>query len=453
MPKLSATVLTTKSVAAARATEKRRVELWDGRTGLGLRVSPSGEKTWVVRYRTPDGRQPRMTLGLAGDVPDALDLKSARERAIAIRGEAREGGDPAGDLRRQTEATRAEPIRTVGDLAEDYFKQTEDGRYRATKRRKKPETIVAERRLWRRRVKPDMGLINLDKLRRQDVRGLLQRIADEAPIQSNRALALIRGMLNFAVSIERLPINPIAGLKAISEERPRERILSDAELETLWKALDCPGDLALRTEAGDARLQVGAAVAIAIKLSMLLLQRRSEIAGMRKDELRLAEAVWVIGQRRMKAGRTHLVPLGAQAVKLIEQAIALQDDDTSPFVFPAPWRKLSGRSIEGGAMSHALSDIYRACEIEGATLHDLRRTGAANMASERLKTAPVVISRVLGHTLDSGGASMVTARHYAIYDYASEKREAVQAWEDLLLKIVAGAKPASEKDGDPVHRS
>lgn len=127
----------------------------------------------------------------------------------------------------------------------------------------------------------------------------------------------------------------------------------------------------------------------------------------------------------------------AHAVTLIREALALQTDDSSPFVFPAPWRKLAEKSIEGGALSHALSDIYAALQIESATLHDLRRTGAANMASERLKIAPVVISRVLGHTLDSGGGSMVTARHYAIYDYATEKREALAAWEALLMRIVS----------------
>ncbi len=365
-----------------------------------------------------------------------MDLKTARDKAIAIRGEARDGGDPAGDQRRQAAAKKAEPIKTVDDLATSYFTQTEDGRYRATRRRKKAETIVVERRLWKSRLKAELGSINLDKLRRQDVKSLLQNIADEAPIQSNRALALVRGMLNFAVAIERIPINPIAGLKAVSEERPRERILSDVELKLLWNALARPVDLVRETAKGPVKLMVSDAVAIGLKLAIVLLQRRSEVAGMRKDELRLDEAVWVIGSARMKAGRTHLVPLPSSAVDLIREAIALQTDGKSPFVFPAPWRKLADKSIEGGALSHALSDIYAAIGIEGATLHDLRRTGAANMASERLKVAPVVISRVLGHTLDSGGGSMVTARHYAIYDYASEKRAALTAWEALLSKIV-----------------
>lgn len=437
MPKLSETVLTAKSVAAARALNGQRREIWDGRTGLGLRISPSGEKTWVVRYRTIDGRQPRMTLGPVGDGPGALDLRKARERAIAVRGEARDGGDPAGDRRRKATEAKTETIKTVADLADAYFEQTEDGRYRATRRRKKPETIVVERRLWRGRLKPELGAIALDKLRRQDVRGLIQRIADEAPIQSNRALALIRGMLNFAVSIERIPINPIAGLKAVGEERPRERVLNDDELKRLWAGLSLPIDLVRPTDAGPVEVHVSDAVGIAIKLSLILLQRRTEIAGMRKDELRLDQAVWVIGQSRMKAGKTHLVPLPDLAVSLIREALALQgDNDASDFVFPAPWRKLAERPIEGGAMSHALSDIYAAIGISGATLHDLRRTGAANMASERLKVQPIVISRVLGHTLDGGGGSIITARHYAIYDYAAEKRAALQGWERLLLNIV-----------------
>jgi NAD(P)-dependent dehydrogenase (short-subunit alcohol dehydrogenase family) len=43
---------------------------------------------------------------------------------------------------------------------------------------------------------------------------------------------------------------------------------------------------------------------------------------------------------------------------------------------------------------------------------------------------------VLGHSSDTGGAAAVTLAHYALYNYASEKRSALEAWEALLLEIV-----------------
>jgi hypothetical protein len=68
--------------------------------------------------------------------------------------------------------------------------------------------------------------------------------------------------------------------------------------------------------------------------------------------------------------------------------------------------------------------------------HDLRQTGAKIIVSERLGFAPQVVSRVLSHRTDYGGAALVTIRHYAIHNYAPEKRRAFDAWEGLLLEIV-----------------
>lgn len=437
MGKATAIRLTAKAVQSAKADPSKRVEVWDALCpGLCLRITPQGAKTWVVRYRTKDGRQPRMSLGPAGSGEG--DLQKARDRATEIRRIARDGGDPAAAKRAEAVEARAQTIRTMQDLVDEYFKLTTEGKYRATKRGKKAATIAAEKRLWDFRLKADLGKRQVEAVKRADVRGLLEGIADTAPIQSNRALALLRGIFNFAVTRERLAVNPIARLEAVGEEIARERILTDAEIKALWLGLE--NTSGLRIQKGDALVpvHVSPAVSVALRLSILTLQRRSEVAGMRKDELRLEEAVWLIGGDRMKNGRPHLVPLSPDALTLIREALAMQSDHDSPFVFPTPWRKLEGRPIDGGALSHALADVYSALGIEGANLHDLRRTGASAMASERLKVAPVVISRVLAHTLDAAGGAAVTARHYALYDYAAEKRTALSSWSNLLATIVHG---------------
>lgn len=439
MGKATAIKLTSKAVLAAKADPAKRVELWDAVCpGLCLRITSQGAKSWVVRYRTKDGRQPRMTLGTAGDNLGDLTLVEARDRASEIRRIARDGGDPAAKKRAEAAEAKAQTIRTMQDLADNYFELTANGRYRATKRGKKPATIAAEKRLWEFRLKADLGKRQVEAVRRADVRGILESIADTAPIQSNRALALLRSMFNFAVTRERLSVNPIARLDPVGEEVARERILTDAEIKTLWLGLENTAGLFIEKDGERQPVHVSPAVSLALRLSILTLQRRGEVAGMRRDELRLDEATWLIGGDRMKNGRPHLVPLSPDAVQMIRDALALQDDDSSPFVFPSPWRKLDGKPIDGGALSHALSDIYAALGITGANLHDLRRTGASAMASERLKVAPVVISRVLAHTVDAAGGAAITARHYALYDYATEKRSALCAWANLLGVIVKG---------------
>lgn len=439
MPKISAKVLTAEAVKAAKAKPGQRLELRDLKSsGLCLRVTDKGSKTWVVRYRTADGRQPRFTIGTAGELPGDLSLADARDRASEIRRLARDGGDPATAKREAAAEARAVTVRTLDDLAEAFFTASETGRYRATKRGKKAETVAAERRLWKFRLKKPLGHRPYKAVDRAEVRKVLQDIADEAPVQSNRARALLRSIFNYAIHEMMIATNPVVGVPAIGEETARDRVLTDDEIRSVWLALLDSTGLKVGEGEAEKNLQISPEVRIALRLSMLTLQRRTEISGMRRDELRLDEASWIIGRERTKNKKPHLVPLSEPALQLIRDALALHDDDASAFVFPSPWEKLAGQPIDGGALSHALSDLYAALKIEDANLHDLRRTGASAMASERLLVAPIVISRALNHTTDSGGGAAVTARHYAIHDYAKEKRAALNAWATLLGVVVEG---------------
>mgnify|MGYP002723421649 CR=1 FL=1 len=447
MPKTSAFILTEKAVRAARAGPGQRLELWDARAvGLCLRVSEKG-KIWVVRYRTIDGRQPRQTLGPAGDGPGDISLAEARDRASELRRLAREGDDPAARKRRAAVKARTEALRTVGDLAESFFSKTASGEYRATRSGKKPETLAGERRLWAFRLKDKLSKQPLDHVTRGDIQAVLTEIAHEAPIQSNRARALLRSMFNFAIREDRLGSNPVAGIMALGDEIPRDRVLTDREIRTVWRALDDSAGLIVREGAKTKPLYISPAVRIALKLALLTLQRRSEISGMRVDELRLEEGTWTISRERTKNGRAHLVPLSPLALELVRTALSLRENQASAFVFPSPWKRLRHKPIENGAMSHVLSDIYNATGICDANLHDLRRTGASNMASERLLVPPIVISRVLNHTLDAGGGAAVTMRHYALHEYAREKRAALNGWAALLWSITSGGEQADRRAG------
>lgn len=441
MPKVSSVVLTDRKVLSAKAEAGGRLELWDARIpGLCLRVAGSGKKTWVVRYRTADGRQPRLTLGSAGDNPGDLRLVDARDRAVEVRRQAREGLDPSSGGRRKAKPPAAVVIGTLNELAEDYFLKCERGLYKARRTRKKASTIAGERRLWARHLEPGIGRLAYPAVTRNDVREALAAIAAVAPIYSNRARALVRAIYNFAIREDLVTGNPVAGVSAIADETPRERTLDDDEIRKVWRALEDPTGLSL-VERGEARpLMVGEAVRIALRLSFLTIQRRGEVAGMRRSELRLDEGLWIIAKERAKNGKAHVVPLSSDAVALVRTALRLHPPSMeSDAVFPSPKSALLGQPIDGGALSHALSDVFSAVGVKGATLHDLRRTGASIMVSERLSVPPVVVSRILNHSLDAGGAAAVTFRHYAIYDYAAEKRAALDAWAKLLRRIVAAS--------------
>jgi hypothetical protein len=119
------------------------------------------------------------------------------------------------------------------------------------------------------------------------------------------------------------------------------------------------------------------------------------------------------------------------------EAIALAKDrygDDVAAVFPGGHDETHG--IRPDSVTYTMRDIIATLGLKNASPHDLRRTGATNMVSERLRFAPFIVSQVLGHSSDTGGAAAVTLAHYALYNYAKEKREALEAWEKLLFEIV-----------------
>jgi len=434
----------------------------DDPTGLELRVSAEGRKVWTFRYRTLEGRQRRLTLGVF--IPDddedrqtgtekreawprPLTLKAARKKARMARAVVEDGGDPATKRRKDKEAARAQTIRTFDDLANAYLGACTSGEWKPKGRPKRERTIKDETNILRRYVRPAFGKSAVEEVSRATVKRMLQGLISRGiGAQTNRAHAVVRQVYAYAIAEERVQVNPATGFAKHATETPRVRVISDAELKALWGVITSPEGVSIAEEGAEPRpLYLSRPVAIALSLSALLLQRRGEICGLRRAELDLENRTWLIPAERMKGGKAHLVPLTIEAVKLIEEALRLADfgrEKPSPCVFPG--RRDPAKPMRPDSLSHALADVAKAAGVEGVTVHDLRRTGAFVMASERLGVLPFVVSKVLGHSGDTGGAAAVTLRHYAVNDFMGEKRAALAAWEDELLAVV-GAQPRNRK--------
>jgi len=431
--------LTDKVVQAARAEPGKRLELWDATSvGLCLRVGETGRKVWIFRYRSEDGRQPRLTLGVYSP---AFGLAEARAAASRVRMQVQEGADPAAERKKRKAEAVAQPLKTFSDLADAFLEASRTGLWRPRKKRKRERTIRDEEAILRRHIRPVIGELRLEAIDRTMIRNLLRKmVAQGIGAQTNRTHAVIRQVFAYGIGEERLSVNPAAGLPPQADEAPRDRVLSDAELKPLWSALSDPSGLRKPTRKGSAEtvpVYVGRPMAIAVQLCALLLQRRQEIAGMALEELNLEQALWTIPAHRNKGGRVQAVPLPPKAVQLIEEAISLASAgrETSPqFVFPSP--RSDDVPIRPDSITHTMRDVMAALGLKNASPHDLRRTGATNLVSERLGIPPFIVSKVLGHHSDLGGAAAVTLKHYALHDYAAEKRRALNAWESLLLEIV-----------------
>ena len=444
--------LTDKYVAAITAPDGERLEVFDQHpqgAGLMLRVTDAGLKTWMVRYRTDDGVQRRFSLGLYPDV----DLAAARDRASEARRKARDGEDPAAEKRRRRSEAKAQPLKTFIDLSEAYFSACENGEWKPRGKKKRASTLAEEKGLWNRHIKAELGDLRLEDVTPAAVRKVLRSlVAKGHEVTSNRVRAQIRQMFNFAISEERLTLNPVAKVPPLGTEQARERVLRDQEIKAIWAALVDPAELRKPAEKGAAkgeRVYVSRPVCIALQLLSLLLTRRAEVAGMRRREVDLQQAAWVIPGERTKNGITHMVPLPPAAVQLIREAedLARQREETRaaregreaklPADYPLfPGARDNLKPITPAALTHALRDVKLALGLEDLHPHDLRRTAASNMVSERLGITPFVVGRLLNHSTETGGAARVTLKTYALHDFGPDKRRALEAWEALLLEIV-----------------
>jgi hypothetical protein len=109
--------LTDNFIKALTAPAGKRIEIFDQKiTGLVLRVSEQGRKTWVVRYRTENGRQPRFTIGTY----PTLKLADARDEALKLLAQVKTGDDPASQRRKTRQTIQSAPVRCFGELFEAY---------------------------------------------------------------------------------------------------------------------------------------------------------------------------------------------------------------------------------------------------------------------------------------------------------------------------------------------
>lgn len=405
--------LTTRFIEGVAGEDGRPTQISDDYTrGLYLRVSAAGVKSWFFRYTRPDGSRAKLGLGRFPSV----GLADARERAAKAAVGVVEGRDPARErqiARRTARKPRAEKPQTLVDLWNVYDRDVMPA--------KRSSTQKYQRWVWRRLVEPRIGFLRLGEIDRGTVRAALREIGATGPTTANRALGLIRHMLNVAVDDELMLASPIARMGNLYKEGSRDRILNDDELRILWRAVD--------DEPGS-DLQVSARLCVAIRLALVTGVRGIEIIGLHADEIDVPGRVWTIPASRFKGKRVHTVPLSPTALWLLGMAFGGPPETWEGHAFPNSRHEC--RHMERMSLTRAMQEIVRAAGIRRATPHDLRRTMATYMASERIAMPPHIISAVLGHASEGSAVTRVYNRHA----YDKEKRAALEAWATLLIEVI-----------------
>jgi len=390
---------------------KRRV-IWDAaHVSFGVRVTDKGVRTFFVMRRLKGEAYPiRVALGRFPE----LSLAKARRLATVVLGDLASGKHPK-EREREEQERKAERERveaackanTFASLASLYIQ-----RHAAKKR-----TAVAIAQVIERHLMPCWGSQIVTEIKRADVIALIERVADRSgPEAARQVLTYAGAVFNFGLArdfggLDRNPCHLVKKRALIGEPKPRQRVLSEAELRLIWQATDGP-------------IERTYPVGPFVRLLLLTAARRSEVAKATWDEIDLGKALWVIPAHRMKVDQDHAVPLAPMAVELLKSLPRFSSD----FVFT-----VTGRNPINGFGGFKVGIDRRIARISPASIgdwrfHDLRRTARTYMAT--LGVSPFIGELVIGHR--QKGVHAI----YDVHRYQAEKRDALERWAAKLRGIV-----------------
>jgi integrase len=375
-------MLTDAKVAAIKPPASGQEEHRDNKvTGLRLRVGAGGKKTWIMRRRV-GSKVLNRKLGSYPGMGLATARKAAEKLLEALE---REGSGAVID-------------RTFGDVADAWLAMKEQANRRN-------RGLELQRRRLDLHVLPKWRDRRLIEIRRSDVRDLIGGI--EGAALPNAVLALIRPIFRYALSRDWIEASPAEGITRPNQETERDRFLDMGDVKRVW----------------DASALLGYPSTQFVRALLLTGQRRTEVASMRWADLDLDVGTWLLTSSDTKADRAHLVPLAPAVVELLRQCPRL-----GPFVFTSDGET----HISGYAKTKARLDSYLGAageQLEPWRFHDLRRTVGTHLA--RLGISKDIRARVLNHAMQG-----VTDRTYNVFDYAAEKRGALERWAGEVMRVV-----------------
>ena len=346
--------LTKKAVDSAQAAADKDVWLWDDEVpGFGVRIQPSGRKTYVVRYRTQAGTQRKGTLGRCCDI--ATD--KARELARKTFSKVADGRDPTAEKRK---------LRSIPTVAQLSVRYMEDH----ARPFKKAGSVANDERLWRLYLLPALGSKRVDTVKREDALALQASLKDK-PATANACIALLSKAFSLAEQWEYRTGNPCAKIQKYAV-RERETILSPAQIGELDRTL------ADMVTAGE----IPEAMANLVRLLLL--------TGCRLNEIMSARQEWIDRERKLL-----LLPdskVGQRRISLSDEALAIIA------TIPAgEWLIPDAKGRDHMRTPHRMFKriMRRAKAPLGVRPHDLRHT--AGSLAHRNGMSQRQVANMLGH--------------------------------------------------------
>ena len=384
---------------------------WDDTIpGFGIRLRRDSS-TFFFRYRH-GARQPRITIGKV----NAISVQQARATAAQHYADSKAGKDPAGD--------RTEARERANETFELHLKS-----YLADKQATlRPRSYVNLNRHLTKHAAPLHRLELAKAAERRRVAELITKIAaNSGPGEANSVKGSLSGFYVWVIGRGLLDgtsidFDPTIGIPNAPTNGARSHIPTDDDVIKIWGALgdDNYSDI--------------------IRLLTLTLCRRTEIGGLRWDEINFETNMINLPDERTKTG-ARAVPM-SKPVRDILWRRHQQWDGVQPLLFSATTGGFTG-------WASAKVKLDRESGVVGWTHHDLRRYGSTVMNNEGVALPHIVDAaighRVIKHVTEHGQilSGKTAERHYNYATYPQQVRAALELWGDRVMGLVSGErKPA-----------
>lgn len=393
-------------------------------TGLYLRLSVSGRKAFVHRYKLK-GKQRVLVLGEVANPLDTaetrtaasrLTLAEARQQAAIHTAAVARGDDPAGQRQKRQSDRRRMP--TVEEFGQEYLE-------RHAKPNKK--TWKDDQEALKNWIYPKIGRIKMMDVNRRDIVAVIDAVRERGyKRQPGIVLAIVRRMFRFAVERGVLDSSPCI---YITERQPpaARKAMTEDQIRKWW------GATGEAITSGNPIIHKPSA--LALRLLLLTGQRPGEVAGLRVEELNLdakpedGGPVWKIPPERRKRNKPQSVALTPEAVKVIESALPYAVNGQ---VFARVRARPQVDNCTALRTDSGLAGPLRKLlgEMEARpTPHSARHTVATELA--QIGFDELEIALVLGHQSRS-----VTGMVYINRRSLVAQRKLLETWERRLLAIV-----------------
>lgn len=350
------TDLTIKALQPPEHGEKIHYD--DTLPGFGVRVSEGGTKSFILTHGKLRRRE---TIGRVGILPLKTARQAAKER-----------------LAEYVLGKHTQPSLTWNTALDEFLAEGV--------KRLKARTLQDYTRLLKRHFR--FGDLKLDEISSNELGRRIDKLSD-TPVEQHHAFVVLRTFFKWAHRKHYVEVNPMDRMQSRFRYKPRERVLTPAELRKIWYA--CEDDT----------------FGYIVRLLIMTGQRVGEIKNLTRTMS--AQDTVTLPSWLTKNGREHTFPVGPMTIPLLKHV---------------PFKALPN-------FAHAKDKLDKRSGTTGWTLHDLRRTLRTRWAE--LGILREVAEKYINHV---SGAQAGVNGIYDRYSYMPEMRAAVAKWENYLTKLL-----------------